>query len=276
VDRGQVEQILLNLSLNSRDAMPEGGRLILETRRADLDADYCAAHPETQPGPHAVLAVSDTGIGMTPEVRRRAFEPFFTTKEVGKGTGLGLSSVYGIVKQSGGFVTLYSEPGHGTSMRIYFPEADTQARPESAAAPAPSFRGSEAVLLVEDEEAVRGFAAQALEVQGYTVFQAANGHEALDILERGSGAISLVITDVVMPDMGGQVLADRLRALFPGLPVLFISGYTESAVIHSGLKDRAGAFLSKPFGPSDLARAVREALDGKALAQGMTARRESE
>ncbi len=276
VDRGQVEQILLNLLLNSRDAMPDGGRVILETRRIELDAEYCAVHPEAQPGPHAVLSVSDTGVGMTTEVKSRAFEPFFTTKEVGKGTGLGLSSVYGIVKQSGGFVSLYSEPGRGTSMRIYFPEADTEARPESAAAAAPSFRGSETVLLVEDEEAVRRFAAQALEVQGYAVSKAANGREALEILERMRGEVSLVVTDVVMPDMGGQVLADRLRERFPGLPVLFISGYTESAVIHRGLRDRAGSFLQKPFGPTDLARAVREALDGKAAGQRTMERKESE
>ena len=277
VDRGQVEQILLNLSLNSRDAMPGGGRLILETRRVELDGEIAALHPESGQGPHVVLAVTDTGTGMAPDVKARIFEPFYTTKEVGKGTGLGLSSVYGIIKQSGGSISVYSEPGQGTTFHIYFPEAAAEGgRREEVLQVPPSYRGNETILLVEDEETVRRFASQALEVQGYTVLKAANGREALGILSRQAAQVSLVVTDVVMPDMGGQVLADQLRDLHPDLPILFISGYTESSVIHRGLMDRRGSFLQKPFGPSDLARSVRDSLDGKNLNQRAMEKNESE
>lgn len=277
VDRGQVEQILLNLSLNSRDAMPRGGKLILETRTAFLHDGNATLSAETGRGPHVVLSVTDTGSGMPPEVKARIFEPFYTTKEVGKGTGLGLSSVYGIVKQSGGSITVRSEPGQGTTFHIYFPEATVEShRAEEIQLAPPDYRGTETILLVEDEEAVRRFAAHALEVKGYTVLRAANGREALGILARRQAPIALVVTDVVMPDVGGQVLADRLRELHPDLPILFISGYTDSSVIHKGLMDRPGGFLQKPFGPTDLARSVREALDGNTKVQRVTEKKASE
>jgi two-component system, cell cycle sensor histidine kinase and response regulator CckA len=270
VDRGQVEQIILNLVLNARDAMPHGGKLILETGIVELSDAYTATHLDWTPGTCVMLAVSDSGTGMTESVKTHLFEPFFTTKEAGKGTGLGLSSVYGIVKQSGGSINVYSEPGVGTTFRIYFPKAGAE-RPEAAETPAAGgperLRGGETILLVEDEESVRNFAVQALEIQGYRVFTAANGREALAFMkDPASVPIDLLITDVVMPDIGGQALAARMKESRPSMPILFISGYTETTVTYRGFIDEGEPFLQKPFGPTDLARKAREALDRKPAA----------
>jgi PAS domain S-box-containing protein len=263
VDRGQVEQIILNLVVNAREAMPQGGSLTLETRNAA--ADQRATHLDAGVhGPQTVLAVTDTGVGMTPEVQGRVFEPFFTTKDVGKGTGLGLSVVYGIVKQSGGSISVYSERGTGTTFKISFPHVmDKETRHEPRPGePQRPHRGSETVLLVEDEAAVRKFARHALETQGYTVIEAANGGDAYKLLEKRDGGIDLVITDVVMPEMGGRALAIWMRGQLPMVPVLFMSGYPEHAAVHEGIVEVGEHFLQKPFGPSELGKKVREVLDG--------------
>jgi CheY-like chemotaxis protein/two-component sensor histidine kinase len=265
VDRGQVEQIILNLVVNARDAMPAGGKLTIETAMVVLDEQYVSTHLEVTPGPHAMLAVTDTGQGMSQAVSTRIFEPFFTTKEVGKGTGLGLSVVFGIVKQSGGSISVYSEPGVGTTFRIYFPQV-AQTGAESAPGPAPAeeialLRGSETILLVEDEAAVRIFAASVLRRQGYEVLEAHNGLEALELLQSTKAGVQLLVTDVVMPQMGGPELVARLRDLSATLPILYMSGYAERAVVHNGLVKSKQAFLQKPFTPIVLARKVREVLD---------------
>jgi PAS domain S-box-containing protein len=266
VDRGQLEQIILNLVVNARDAMPGGGKLTIETATLVLDEDYVSTHLEVTPGPHVMLAVTDTGEGMSPDVAARIFEPFFTTKEVGKGTGLGLSVVFGIVKQSGGSISVYSEPGVGTTFRIYFPEVKQTGAIEPSSAPAPVreialLRGSETILLVEDEDAVRAFAANVLRRQGYEVLEAHNGLEAIEVLQRSQSSVRLLVTDVVMPEMGGPALVARLRELHPALPVLYMSGYAERAVVHNGLVKSKQPFLPKPFTPIVLARKVREVLD---------------
>jgi two-component system cell cycle sensor histidine kinase/response regulator CckA len=246
--------------------MPRGGRLTIETADVELDGAYAAAHPEARAGRHVLLAVSDTGCGMTPEVKARIFEPFFTTKEVGKGTGLGLSTVFGIVKQSGGSVEVYSEPGLGTSFKVYLPrveEAATPTRPSRAGlAAAP--RGAETVLLVEDEDAVRMLTRIVLEESGYTVLEAADGAEALKAAGAHAGPIHLLISDVVMPGAGGPEVAARLLARRPGLKVLFLSGYTDDAVVRHGILQDKVNFLQKPFSVAALARKVREVLDGPA------------
>jgi len=270
VDRGQVEQIILNLVVNARDAMQSGGKLTIETALVVLDEQYVSTHLEVTPGPHVMLAVTDTGHGMPPEVSARIFEPFFTTKEVGKGTGLGLSVVFGIVKQSGGSISVYSEPGQGTTFRIYFPQVAPAAPAEQASARAPAqeialLRGSETILLVEDEEAVRIFAANVLKRQGYEVFEAHNGLEAIELLRKET-RVRLLLTDVVMPEMGGPELVARLRDLDLTLPVLYMSGYAERAVVHNGLVKSKQPFLQKPFTPIALARKVREVLDKTAPA----------
>jgi two-component system cell cycle sensor histidine kinase/response regulator CckA len=265
VDRGQVEQIILNLVVNARDAMPEGGKLTVETGKVVLDESYVATHLEASPGPHVYLAISDTGRGIAPAVAARMFEPFFTTKELGKGTGLGLSVVFGIVKQSGGSISVYSELGEGTTFRIYFPEATAPAEgledPPQVAPDLASLGGAEAILLVEDEEAVRHFAARVLEKLGYVVLEARNGAEAIQAFQRAKGAVDLLITDVVMPVMGGQALATRLREKQGMLTVLYMSGYAEHAVAHNGIVKSRQDFLHKPFSPLQLARKTREVLD---------------
>jgi PAS domain S-box-containing protein len=263
VDRGQVEQVILNLVVNARDATPGRGRIVIRTANVRLDNAYLERHLEAVAGPHVMLSVSDTGSGMTPEVKARLFEPFFTTKPLGKGTGLGLSVVYGIVKQSGGYVSVYSEPGMGTVFRIYFPEispAEGVAHAPEAPPDLASFRGSETVLLVEDAAPVRRFAALALESQGYAVAEAGNGVEALEVLDSRPD-IRIVLTDVVMPDMGGAALAGRLRVLRPGLPIVFMSGFVEHAEVRSLISASGERLLQKPFTPYDLGRAVRETLD---------------
>jgi two-component system, cell cycle sensor histidine kinase and response regulator CckA len=261
-DRGQVEQVIVNLVLNARDATPAGGKLTIETSNVQLDPSYVEAHAGARPGPFVLLTVSDTGAGMDAETTAHLFEPFFTTKEVGKGTGLGLATVYGIVKQSEGYITVYSEPGHGTTFKIYLPRV---AGPAPAAAPAPApperSRGSETVLVVEDEEAVRSLSRRALEASGYTVLAAADGPDALRLVERYGGPIHLVLTDVVMPGMTGREMAERLTQRRPGLRVLYMSGYPGDAIVHRGALEPGTAFLQKPFMPEDLTRKVREVLD---------------
>ncbi len=266
-DRGQIEQVLVNLVLNARDAMPQGGKLTIETANVELDPGYVETHEGARAGAYALLAVSDTGSGMDAETTAHLFEPFFTTKEVGKGTGLGLATVYGIVKQSEGYITAYSEPGHGTTFKIYLPRAAAPgaASPTPPAPPAPqgkaTARGSETILVVEDEEAVRSLSRRALEASGYTVLAAADGPDAVRLLERYRGPIHLVLTDVIMPGMNGRELAQRLVQRRPGLRVLYMSGYPGDAIVHRGALEPGTAFLQKPFMPEDLARKVREVLD---------------
>lgn len=264
-DPGQIEQVLMNLVVNAREAMPKGGKLIIKTANVDLDESFSQARQEVRPGPYVMLAVSDTGFGMDEETKAHIFEPFFTTKEQGKGTGLGLATVYGIVKQSSGFVYVYSEPGLGTAFKIYLPpieapQTEHTVHPRSSATPT---RGTETVLLVEDEDGVRSLARLALETKGYTVLEARNGGEALQLCEQHQGPIHLLVTDVVMPGMNGRDLADRLISLHPGLNVLFVSGYTGDAIVHHGVLDPDVAFLEKPFTPAVLARKVREVLDSQ-------------
>ena len=261
-DPGQLEQVLMNLAVNARDAMPEGGTLTIETANAMLDTGFAMAHPGARSGEYAVLTVADTGIGMSDEVRSHAFEPFFTTKDQGKGTGLGLATAYGIVKQSDGYITVDSEAGRGTTFRIYLPRAAGAAVPSGLGErPAQSPRGTETILLVEDEPGVRRLSRTILEAQGYSVLEAASGDEALKVARSHTGVIHLVATDVIMPGMSGRVLWDRLRVLRPDARVLFMSGYTDDAIARHGVLERGIAFLQKPFTPQRLAEKVREVLD---------------
>ncbi len=260
-DPGQIEQVVLNLVVNARDAMPDGGVLTIETRHVHLDAVYAAEHPGTRPGPHAMIAMRDTGIGMDEAIRRRIFEPFFTTKAQGKGTGLGLSMVYGIVKQSGGSIWFHSEPGHGSRFTIYLPHVAGPPALRPAPPPLSTARGRETVLVVEDEPALRELAARVLTSAGYTVLQAANGPDALALLSRHPAPVDLVFTDVVMPGMNGRELAARLAVLRPAIRVLYTSGYTEDAILRHGVLDDPRRFLGKPYTPAVLRGRIREALD---------------
>jgi PAS domain S-box-containing protein len=265
-DRGQLEQVLLNLILNARDAMRAHGRVTVATGRATLDEVYAQSHAGIgiPPGEYVFLSVTDTGSGMSPEVQARIFEPFFTTKPVGQGTGLGLSTVYGIVKQSDGFIWCYTEPGHGSTFKIYLPRAGARSLPMAPAGPPAAFRGgNETILVVEDEDVVRTLACRGLREQGYTVLEARHGREALDRLAERRYAIDLVISDVVMPELGGRELGSRLAALKPELPVLYMSGYTGDDVIRRGLLEPGVPFQQKPFTPDGLARKVREMLDSR-------------
>jgi two-component system cell cycle sensor histidine kinase/response regulator CckA len=252
----------MNLCLNARDAMPEGGRLTIETEMVLLDDSYCRFYPYVVPGPYAVFSVSDTGIGMDPETRDRIFEPFFTTKERGKGSGMGLATVYGIVKQHGGFIHVYREPKQGSLFRVYLPAMDS-AFPGSASSPAapaeaPSPRGTETILIAEDHDSIREMVRQTLVGLGYRVLAAADGEQALRLCESESPA--LAILDVIMPHMGGPATATVLLARFPNLPILFTSGYSESA--ESSLSQLPSSrYLQKPYSPTALGRAVREILD---------------
>jgi len=261
-DPGQIEQVLMNLVVNARDAMPEGGKLTLETSNVDLDADYAARHVAVKPGAYVQLAVTDTGSGMDAKTKAQIFEPFFTTKEKGKGTGLGLSTVYGIVKQSGGNIWVYSEPGQGTTFKIYLPrvEAAVEVAPvvKAAAARAP---GDETILVVEDEAAIRDIAKRILELAGYTVLTAASASAALLACESNASEIHLLLTDVVMPQMGGRVLAERLAVLRPGMKVLYMSGYTDDAIAHHGTLAPGTHFIAKPFSAADLTAKVRAVLE---------------
>jgi signal transduction histidine kinase/CheY-like chemotaxis protein len=261
-DRGQIEQVIMNLAVNARDAMPQGGRLIVETADIDLDDEYVRRHVGARPGPHVMLAVSDTGTGIPHEIQSQIFEPFFTTKEQGKGTGLGLATVYGIVKQSGGYIEVDSEPGQGTTFRVYLPRLDAEPAPvDRSARPAAAAGGTETILLVEDEEGVRELARDILRASGYTVLEARNGPEALLLCERHQGPLDMLLTDVVMPRMSGRELAERLAPLRPDLSVLYMSGYTDDAVIRHGVLGAGTAFLQKPFTPAALVLRVRETLD---------------
>ena len=262
-DPSQIEQVILNLVVNARDAMPGGGRLTIETSNVDLDSNYVAQHAVVETGPFVMLTVSDTGMGMDAATQARIFEPFFTTKEQGRGTGLGLATVYGVVKQSGGYIWVYSEVGHGTTFKVYLPQVASEAetkRPEKpAAGPAP---GSETILLVEDEESVRELVSDYMRARGYKIIDAADGASALEIAEGYKGPIHLLITDVVMPRISGRELATRLAAKRTGLKVLYISGYTDDSIFRHGVLEGGMAFLQKPFNLKAIAQKVREVLDG--------------
>src|SRR5438552_1959220 len=260
-DPNQIEQVIVNLVVNARDAMPDGGKLTIETVNVDLDDAFAQTHLGSVPGPYAMLAVTDTGVGMDASVRAHVFEPFFTTKEVGRGTGLGLATVYGIVKQSGGYVSVYSEVGRGSSFKIYLPRIAKPAdAPVSPARGRPA-RGTETVLVVEDEPAVLSLSRRALEAQGYVVLAASDPAAALRVVERHGGTIHMLVTDVVMPGLSGPELADKLAAQRPGIRVLYMSGYPGDAVVQHGGLPAGSAFLQKPFSADTLARKVRDVLD---------------
>jgi CheY-like chemotaxis protein len=261
-DPGQVEVVLRNLAVNACDAMPRGGTLTLETANAELGASFWPNEVEAHPGPYACLAVTDTGCGMDERTRAHIFEPFFTTKEVGQGTGLGLATVYGIVKQSGGQIAVYSEPGLGTTFKIYLPQVAEPAPAPVAGPERPGgLGGRETVLLAEDEEGVRRLAREALAGQGYALLEAGDGAGALRLAERHPGPIHLLVTDSVMPGMNGRELSQRLLGSRPGVKVLYVSGYSESVIVHHGALDPGSAFLQKPFSAPALLRKVREVLD---------------
>jgi len=260
-DLNQLEQVIMNLAINARDAMPEGGSLTIETANVTLDQQYAARHVSVAPGDYVMVAVSDTGCGMDEKTKARIFEPFFTTKPAGRGTGLGLSTVYGIVKQTGGNIWLYSEPKKGTTFKIYLPAVN--ALPEDIGKPAPlepAQSGGGTVLLVEDDDQLRRLTHRALATQGYAVLEADRGGTALDIARRHKGPIDLLLTDVVMPDTNGRKLADMLRASRPGLRVLFMSGYPDGAIANHGMLESGAAYLAKPFTTEAIVRKVREVL----------------
>jgi two-component system cell cycle sensor histidine kinase/response regulator CckA len=260
VDPGQIDQILMNLAVNSRDAMPDGGKITIETKTVDLDQEYAAQHIPIQPGPYVLLALSDTGIGMDEETKSKIFEPFFSTKK-GNGTGLGLSTVYGIVKQNNGFIWVYSEPGGGATFKIYLPRMETKKPQRISRETRFDYAGTETILLVEDDEMVREISKIALEQSGYKLLVATDGRDALKVAENFEGSIDIMVTDVVMPEIGGRELAQRLSPLHPDMKILFVSGYTDNAIVEHGVLDPDVFFLQKPFTPPLLGRKVRKILD---------------
>ena len=266
-DRGQIEQVVMNLVVNARDAMPSGGVLAISTRVAHLDAAYARRHAGVSPGRHVVIAVRDTGMGMDTATQERIFEPFFTTKAKGKGTGLGLSTVYGIVRQSGGHIEVRSALGRGTTFEIFLPQVAASVPARSGHALGAIPRGTETVLVVEDEDAVRHIVRRVLEEQGFTIMEARDGHEALRVCAQHGDDVDLVLSDVIMPGMGGRQLARALAATRPSLPVLFMSGYTDDGELAGG-SEAGSSVLAKPFTAETLARHVREALDRRVPASG--------
>ncbi|MBI4458754.1 MAG: response regulator, partial [Acidobacteria bacterium] len=261
-DPAQIDQIIMNLAVNARDAMPDGGRLTIETANVELDEDYSEGHAATRSGPYVMLAISDTGIGMDKEIQAHMFEPFFTTKGQDKGTGLGLATVYGIVKQSGGYIWVYSEVGRGTTFKIYLPKLDVAVPAAKIDKVLPSaLTGSETILVAEDEEMLRELAREFLASSGYTVLEAGNGEQAIEISGRHQGPIHLLMTDAVMPRMGGRELAQSLRSRRPDIKVLYVSGYTDDAIFRNGLLAPGTAFLQKPFTRETLLFKLREVLE---------------
>jgi two-component system cell cycle sensor histidine kinase/response regulator CckA len=261
-DPAQLEQVIVNLAINARDAMPDGGQLTLQTSNVTLEESYTAIHADARPGPHVLLAVSDTGCGMDAATLEHVFEPFFTTKRVGQGTGLGLATVYGIVRQAGGHVSVYSEPGHGTTFKVYLPAVSGPSRPRaSAAAEDPAPAGTEVILVCEDDAVVRGLAVSILEGAGYTVLASASGAQALSLVQQHGNSVDMLITDVIMPDMNGRKLSEAISAICPHLKTLFVSGYTSDVIAHHGVLDQDVEFLEKPFSRAQLLQRVRAVLD---------------
>jgi two-component system cell cycle sensor histidine kinase/response regulator CckA len=265
IDQGQIEQTIINLAVNARDAMPDGGRLTIKTANVVLEEDYMGCHLETRPPEHVLLAISDTGTGMTPEVKAHLFEPFFTTKGPGQGTGLGLATVYGIVKQAGGSVWVHSEEGKGATFEIYLPRVQETALPLSQSEPTERVQGgNETILLVEDDASVRDLTHLVLQEHGYTVLAAANGHDALQLAATHCGPINLLLSDMMLPGINAVTLDNRLRRLRPDLKTLYMSGYTVEALARYGAVDSGFTYLQKPFSVVQLVREVRAALDGTA------------
>jgi CheY-like chemotaxis protein len=262
IDQGQIGQVLMNLAVNARDAMPDGGRLTIETRAVELDSEYARTHPNVVPGPYVLLAVTDTGTGIPPEVAAHLFEPFFTTKEVGRGTGLGLATCFGIVTDAGGHIWYYTEPGAGTTFKVYLPQASGLAHEAVPVKPAGEETGTETLLVVEDDEAVRIPTVRMLRSMGYSVLEATNGGQALAMVADTSARVDLVVTDMIMPEMGGVEMMEHFHRLHPRLRVLFLSGYTQDALTANGTILPAVHFLQKPFTRGELSRAVRQAVDG--------------
>ncbi|MGA8013314.1 MAG: PAS domain S-box protein [Candidatus Acidiferrales bacterium] len=267
-DQGQLEQVVMNLVVNARDAMPQGGKLVIDTQNMVMDDAFIRRYPyPVQAGPYVCLTVTDSGIGMDPETKARAFEPFFTTKEKGKGTGLGLSTVYGVVKQSGGYIDIDSSPGAGTTFKIYLPRVHDAIKAESPTGTATSFTGNETILLAEDETSLRTLTRNTLELCGYKVLEAKDGIEALEVSDRHQGSIDLLLTDMVMPGMGGRALAQELTRRRPDIRLAYMSGYTGQAVGSQGPVDPGSVFLLKPFTREVLTRKIREALDRPVVAE---------
>jgi CheY-like chemotaxis protein len=262
-DPGQIEQVIMNLVVNARDALPEGGRILIETSNVDLDSTYTRDHAVVVQGPYVLLAVTDTGVGMTMETVAHIFEPFYTTKESGRGTGLGLSTVYGIVKQSGGYIWVYSEFGKGTTFKVYLPRVKdaVQVLPPSVTSASTARKGHETILLVEDEPDVRELTQMVLSEQGYTVIEAPTPADAERVAGNNSAEIHLLLTDVVMPGISGRELAKRLTGRYPNLRVMYMSGYTYNVIAEDGTLEEGISFLQKPFTPQVLMEKVREALD---------------
>ncbi|MDX1777171.1 MAG: ATP-binding protein, partial [Desulfobulbales bacterium] len=259
-DPGQLEQIILNLAVNARDAMPDGGHIIIETSEIELEKEYVDQHPDTKPGRHVLLSLSDTGTGMTEETRQQIFDPFFTTKERGKGTGLGLSTVYGIVKQHESQISIYSEPGRGSTFKIFFPAADTCAasRTEEHETGIPA--GRETILVAEDDRTIKRMIRNYLEPLGYELLLADNGVQAMELSRSYEGEIDLLLTDVIMPEMNGQELADLMRKERPGVMIIFMSGYTDEVIAHHGVLEPGVNFIQKPVTPSKIARVLNDVL----------------